>query len=337
MVSRRVVIGCISAMAVLRPLDTWPDGIKIYLLVPYTDKLFYNHILMQMKDEALQCRIEVVQGSTSEQAGNIEDAINSGADGIIIYPTDDKSIAPVIGKAIDKRVSVVTIGRQITDVQGILAHVEADDFTGSRQIAEWVRENFSSGADIVLIQGGLGSRANDERISAVRSGLADGSGRYKVVAEPTANWQRAEARTVTEKVLQSGRLDSNRPNVIIAANDDMALGVIEAIHSAGSDYKNIKVFGFEATPDALAAVASGQLAGTVEQFFGEQGRKAVDILVDFLRNGNRPQQKLSAMQSRLIKINNIGDAEHNPDQDQSACCNDTVKTCCPKSTGVCRL
>ena len=67
--------------------------------------------------------------------------------------------------------------------------------------------------------------------------------------------------------------------MIVAANDDMALGAIEAVKARGIADK-VQVIGFDALPEALAAVRDGGLAGTVEQFPGGQSRKAMQIMVE---------------------------------------------------------
>ena len=75
------------------------------------------------------------------------------------------------------------------------------------------------------------------------------------------------------------------PDVIVCANDDMALGAIEAVKAP--NMTGIKIYGFDALPEALARVKDGSLAGTVEQFPGQQSRIAMSIAVAFATASSR--------------------------------------------------
>lgn len=88
--------------------------------------------------------------------------------------------------------------------------------------------------------------------------------------------------------MASNILQSN-PNVkgFFAANDGMALGVLQAVKASG---KNIPVFGVDATPEALASVQAGGLAGTVQQHPDQMAMQAVGAIVQLARGGKVPAQ-----------------------------------------------
>ncbi|MGD9509731.1 MAG: substrate-binding domain-containing protein, partial [Geminicoccaceae bacterium] len=94
--------------------------------------------------------------------------------------------------------------------------------------------------------------------------------------------------------------------VIVAANDDMALGAIEAVKARNLD---VQVIGFDALPEALAAVRDGALAGTVEQFPGGQSRKAMQIMVDLLKDQKTPESDLVLLTPIMITKDNLDKAE----------------------------
>ena len=86
----------------------------------------------------------------------------------------------------------------------------------------------------------------------------------------------------------------------------MALGALEAIKNRNLD---IKVIGFDALPEALASVRDGGLSGTVEQFPGGQSRKAMQIMVDYLKSKQEPAEKLVLLTPVMITKDNISEAE----------------------------
>ena len=110
------------------------------------------------------------------------------------------------------------------------------------------------------------------------------------MVEQTANFARDKGLSVTESLLAGM---TTPPDVIVAANDDMALGAIEAVKARGLADK-VKIIGFDALPEALAAVRDGALAGTVEQFPGGQSRKAMQIMVELPQGQDEARERSGA-------------------------------------------
>ena len=127
--------------------------------------------------------------------------------------------------------------------------------------------------------------------------------KYKFVAEQTANFARDQGLSVTESLLAGM---TTPPDVIVAANDDMALGAIEAVKANLAD--KIKIIGFDALPEALGAVRDGALAGTVEQFPGGQSRKAMQIMVDVPKD-KKPESDLVLLTPIMITKANLDKSE----------------------------
>ena len=83
-------------------------------------------------------------------------------------------------------------------------------------------------------------------------------------------WSSAEAARLMRDALSHHRLDDGAIELVIANNDDMALGAIEAMNEAGYNTGEdgagyIPVFGIDATADAQEAIAAGKMTGTVMQ------------------------------------------------------------------------
>ena len=110
---------------------------------------------------------------------------------------------------------------------------------------------------------------------------------------------------MTESLLAS---QSTPPDVIVCANDDMALGALEAVKGRNLQGK-IKVIGFDALPEALGSIRDGGLSATVEQFPGGQSRKAVDVLAEHLKTGKPPEKDLVLLTPIAITKANLDKAE----------------------------
>ena len=111
------------------------------------------------------------------------------------------------------------------------------------------------GIKVAELQGTSGASAAIDRSEGFHK-VADS--KLNVVASQTANFNRTEGMSVMENMLQA----DGDIKAVFAANDEMALGAVEAMSGAG---KNVLVVGFDATDDAIAAVKAGRMAATAAQ------------------------------------------------------------------------
>lgn len=102
------------------------------------------------------------------------------------------------------------------------------------------------------------------------------------MADLSANSDRAEGRSVMADILQS----NPDVSIVFAANDDMALGALEAIKSAGVDLADILVIGVDGTGDAVDSMLAGELDASVAQNSYQMGRTSVELAVELLDGGS---------------------------------------------------
>ncbi|MEM7023862.1 MAG: substrate-binding domain-containing protein [Pseudomonadota bacterium] len=243
------------------------------------------------------------QGSTPKQTADVEAAIVQGVDGIIISPNEVDAMAPALEQAVEAGIPVVTIDRRVDGVDGIFAHVGADNVKGGEAQGELIVALFPDGAKVFNLQGQPGASPAIDRNAGVHNVLDQQADKYPFVFEQTANFARDKGLSVTEAGLAG--MDQP-PDVIVAANDDMALGAIEAVKAAGH---SIPVIGFDALPEAIASVQGGELAASIEQFPGEQSRTALRLLVEYLRDGTKPENDLILLTPVAITSENLDTAE----------------------------
>jgi inositol transport system substrate-binding protein len=277
--------------------------------VPSLTFPFFVHMLNELKDEATKLGVATIdsdgQNSAPKQTADVEAAIVQGVQGIVISPSDVNAMAPALATAVENNVPVVTVDRRVDGVEGILAHVGADNVKGGEAQGEWLIANYPDGAKIINLQGQPGASPAIDRNKGLHNVLDKQSDKYQIVAEQTANFARDQGLSVTESILAGM---SEPPDVIIAANDDMALGALEAVRARNLD-DQIKIVGFDALPEALASIRDGGLAGTVEQFPGGQSRKAVQILVEYIQNGKAPEQNPVLLTPIVLTKDNLDKAE----------------------------
>ena len=263
----------------------------------------------QIKDEANRLGdITVVesdgQRSSPKQSADLEAAITKGVDGIVINPNDFDALAPALQEAIDSKIPAVTIDRR-ANVHGILAHVSADNVKGGQAQGELVTKLFPNGARVMYLQGQSGASPAIDRRNGLHNVLDKAPDKYKFVFEDTAHFDRAEGLSMTESALAGMQ---SPPDVIVCANDDVALGALVALKSRNLVGK-VALIGFDALPEALEEVKSGNLTGTIEQKPGGQTRRAVEILVAYLRDGEKPTEQVTQFAPVAITRDNIEEAE----------------------------
>lgn len=271
---------------------------------------FFVHMMNQMKAEAAALGgITVIesdgQRSSPKQTADIEAAITSGVDGIVISPNEVDALAPALQEAVDAGIPVVTIDRRVDKVPGILAHVGADNVKGGEAQGNLIVKLFPNGATVMNLQGQSGSSPAIDRNKGLHNVLDTMSDKYKIVFEDTAGFDRAKGLSMTESALAG--MD-NPPDVVVAANDDMALGALEALKARGLDGK-VVLIGFDALPEALAQIKAGGLTATIEQMPGGQSRGAVDTLIAFLRDGKKPDSQVTLLTPIAITQDNLDQAE----------------------------
>ena len=134
------------------------------------------------------------------------------------------------------------------------------------------------GVKVAELQGTSGASAAIDRSEGFHK-VADS--KLNVVASQTANFNRTEGMSVMENMLQA----DGDIKAVFAANDEMALGAVEAMSGAG---KNVLVVGFDATDDAIAAVKAGRMAATVAQQPELIGSTAVENAVNLINGVSIP-------------------------------------------------
>lgn len=216
----------------------------------------------------------------AKQTNDVDDLISKNVSVLIVNPVDSDAIAPAIEDAIAAGIKVIAVDRAVNGVD-VDCQIASDNVAGAEMATEYLKSIIGDGAKVAELQGTTGASATIDRGTGFHN-IADGS--LDVVASQTASFDRAEGLTVMENIIQSnGDLKG-----VFAHNDEMALGAIEAIEASGKD---IKIVGFDATDDGVAAVKDGKMAATVAQQPDKMGSTAVETAVK-LMNGETVEKSI---------------------------------------------
>ncbi len=241
-------------------------------------------------------QIEDAQGDVAKQLDQINNFIASGVSAIIVNAVDTSATQAMSDAAAAANIPLVYVNRQpinvdtLPDNQAFVASNEVDSGTlETKEVCAELKAAGKTEANVYVMEGELSNQAAVQRTADVHDviGGADCGVKINIIDEQTANWSRDEAQTLMTNWLSTGTAF----DAVIANNDEMAIGAIQAMKAANIDMKTVIVGGVDATQDALAALAAGDQDITVFQDAAGQGAGAVDAAVK-LAAGEAVEQKV---------------------------------------------
>ncbi|ODT14551.1 MAG: rhizopine-binding protein [Kaistia sp. SCN 65-12] len=257
------------------------------------------------KELGMELLIEDAQWDIARQQSQIENFIASKVDGIIVVAVDADAGIAMSKAAAAAGIPLVFANSQPSNVNEL---PEKQVFVGSNQLeaggipAREVCRQLDGKGKVVMMMGELGSVLARERTKAAHDVFATEECKdVKIVEEQTARWSRTGALDLMTNWLSAGiEFDA-----VIANNDDMAMGAIQAMKTAGRSLDNVIVAGIDATPDALAAMEAGDMKVTVFQDGKKQGSASVDAMVKLLKG--EPIESINFTSLELVTKDNMAD------------------------------
>lgn len=192
----------------------------------------------------------------SNQASQIDTLVNLEVDAIVIVPAQADALRPQLQAAKDANIPVLTVNTTSDFAELITSSVQPDDVAAGAQQMQQMADALGGEGKIVVLQGPLGSSAEINRTQGIMNVLEEYPN-IEVLAIDTANWARDQAANLMANWITSfGDIDG-----VVAENDDMALGVIQAMKEAGID-PLLPVVGIDGIEDGIRAVQAGEMIGS---------------------------------------------------------------------------
>lgn len=301
-----------AGFAALMSTTAMADGIGVSMAL-FDDNfltVLRNGIQAQADTAGLKVQIEDAQNDVAKQLDQINNFIASGVDAIIVNPVDTSATQAMSDAAAAAGVPLVYVNRQpinldtLPDNQAFVASNEVDSGTlETIEVCRLLKEAGKDKANVYVMMGELSNQAAVQRTADIHDVMAAGKCAVEltIIDEQTANWSRDQAQSLMTNWLSTGAAFDG----VIANNDEMAIGAIQAMKAAGIDMASVIVGGVDATQDALAAMQAGDLDVTVFQNAAAQGSGALDAAVK-LAKGEAVEQKVW-VPFELVTPANIGD------------------------------
>lgn len=290
------MVFCFAACGNTAEEGTDAEAVSVGIAVSTLNNPFFVDLVQGAQDKAdeLGIALQVADAGddSAKQASDIEDLVSSGIQVLIVNPCDSDAVAPAVESAIEAGVQVIAVDRVVNGVE-VACSIASDNVLGAQLAADYLVSLVGEGAVCAELQGVLGASATVDRGTGFHN-VADT--KLDVVASQTANFNREEGLSVMEDMLQAN------PEIacVFAHNDEMALGALEAL-----DGKDVKIAGFDATADALAAVQAGTMAATVAQQPALMGATAVEKALALV-NGEAVDASVP-VEVALVTVDNVAD------------------------------
>ena len=214
---------------------------------------------------------------TQKQAEQVRTFAAKGYDVMIVNLVDTSTAETIIAEA--GGIPIIFVNRRPADsvlVEGKYAYVGSQEWDAGKMQAEFLAKYFAGRTDpinYVLFMGQLGLENTQQRTESVKTELTNAGFTLNKVFEDTGKWDRATAMDMMQTFLGTGAAF----DCVICNNDEMALGVIEALKAGGIDLTKVPVVGIDATDMACESVKNGEMAMTVFQDAAGQGAKCIEF------------------------------------------------------------
>ena len=224
------------------------------------------------------------QNDVNAQLERIEEAVEQGADAILLDPADAdaaQSAVDTVGNIPLVFVNHAPSDMHVLDAEQVAFCGSNEDTAGYLQgeyLTSFCHTKGMSEIRYVLLQGELGQASTTGRSAGVLKALEDNGITAISAADLAGKYDRTEAKNKMAPVLAAG----TKFDCIIANDDEMALGAIDACEEANIDPSTFPILGIDCTREGAEAVRDGKLTMTVFKNFEGIGKGAVQAAINLI-------------------------------------------------------
>ena len=222
-----------------------------------------------------------------EQTGLIDEVINSKPDAVVLAPFDPKLMVPAVEKLNAAGIQVTNVNERLAGGK-VVSFVGTDDYQLALTTAGYLIQAMGGKGNVVILEGPENLLTSIARVKAYKDAVKEAP-EVKLLASKSANYARTPAIDIMKSFLRLyPQIDG-----VLAANDPMAIGAIEALKAAN---RKALVVGINASKEVLDFIKSGDLLGSGDYNGFLQGCLGVEIAIRNLRRQPVPKEiNLKAM------------------------------------------
>ena len=218
------------------------------------------------------------KGDSNTQIDQMKAAIADGAKAIVLLAIDGDGIIPMVDRANEANIPVVTVNRDANGGERI--RVYSDEYEAGRLQADYMVKHLPQGAKVVYLEGTANLGSSQQRWEGFKKECLDKRSDIELLDMQDGKYSKAEAMKIMSLWLSSyPKIDA-----VICGNDQMAFGAIAAL-KAVNRLAGCQVSGIDAVDEALKAVESGEMVQTIKQDGVQQAAGVVTVLEQIIKGG----------------------------------------------------
>ena len=282
------------------------DAITIGFAQCNLNDTFQTYVVDAAKAKAAELGYSIDVQDAQEDVVKQQDQVNvmieQGYDAIMVVPVDTAAMGPITDAVTAAGIPLVYVNRNPfgTDnpPEGVY-YVGSQEIVAGKLQGEFLVGAMGETGGVGILMGILSNEGAVKRTEGNETVLKDYPG-IKILAKETGEWQYDKGMAITENWLTAYGTELT---AILANNDGMAIGALQALTAAGRD--DVIVVGVDAIPDAVALVAEGKLDATVLQDANGQGAGGVDVAAKVL--GGETPEAITWIDFVLVTPENVAD------------------------------
>jgi ribose transport system substrate-binding protein len=229
----------------------------------------------------------------AEQVNLVEQMVARGAQAIVIAPADSKALIPVLKRAADQGVLIINIDNKL-DAEALAQSglqapfVGPDNRAGAKQVGLALAKKLTTGDAVAIIEGVPTAFNGQQRRAGFEDAMKEAS--MKIVSIQSGHWEMEKANAVAASIL------SEHPNLkaLLCANDNMALGAVSAIQSAGKTGQ-VHVVGFDHISAIRPMLDDGRVIATADQHADQLAVFGIEAALKILKEKATPQDQTTTV------------------------------------------
>jgi len=246
-------------------------GISFATLNNPFDKAEKESLLASAKENHYDVIVTDAKGRPNKQHDNIMHLVSKKIDYLVLVPTKQISMGPVLTMAMSAKIPVIVINRKVDGTPGVeyTTMITGNAKWEGAAAAKWILANTTGVVHVVRLVGSPGASVTIERTEGFNSvGPKD---RIKTVTSLVCDFSKDEAYKLFKDYLKEHIKSDDKINAIFAQNDAMALGAIKAIEEINENNigvnlkpgKDILIIGVDGEEAAKKAIEAGTMNATV--------------------------------------------------------------------------
>jgi ribose transport system substrate-binding protein len=204
----------------------------------------------------------------------------------VIAPADSRALIPVCKKAISKGIVVINIDnkfdRDVLEQEGVqISFVGPNNRKGARLAGDYLASQLNQGDKVAILEGRPGAFNGNQRKLGFEDAM--GAAEIEVVTSQSAYWEQKNAYDIATQIYTKF---GNELKALLCANDNMALGAVQALRGKG-----IQIVGFDNISAIQTLIKEGKVLCTVDQHADKIAVNGIEYALEILKTGVKPDDR----------------------------------------------